>query len=137
MKNGTEIPSARSERLAKANTMVMQIIREESVLPRFQLRFRARSSRADFYLTWKKLELRPTMTAYQEKAAPMLSSRSKLHSKPENSTKKNTWDSVVIFKTGSETRDIPCAIGVKQGDNMASILFIYLMNAFTETLSDK
>eukprot|EP00978_Attheya_sp_CCMP212_P008601 scaffold20224_cov53-Attheya_sp.AAC.1 len=30
-------------------------------------------------------------------------------------------DLVVIFKTGSETRDIPYGIGVKQGDNMVPI----------------
>eukprot|EP00978_Attheya_sp_CCMP212_P014655 scaffold37475_cov44-Attheya_sp.AAC.3 len=46
-------------------------------------------------------------------------------------------DSVVIFKTGSETRDIPYGIGVKQGDNMVPVLFIYLMNVFAEILSDK
>eukprot|EP00978_Attheya_sp_CCMP212_P040166 scaffold216349_cov37-Attheya_sp.AAC.1 len=34
-------------------------------------------------------------------------------------------------------REIPYEIGVKQGDNMAPVLFIYLMNAFAETLSEK
>eukprot|EP00978_Attheya_sp_CCMP212_P003153 scaffold6504_cov40-Attheya_sp.AAC.2 len=34
-------------------------------------------------------------------------------------------------------REIPYEIGVKQGDNMAPVLFIYLMNAFAETLSKK
>eukprot|EP00978_Attheya_sp_CCMP212_P020751 scaffold59827_cov51-Attheya_sp.AAC.3 len=46
-------------------------------------------------------------------------------------------DSVVIFKTGVKTREIPYKAGVKQGDNMAPILFIYLMHAFAETLSKK
>eukprot|EP00978_Attheya_sp_CCMP212_P005075 scaffold11222_cov56-Attheya_sp.AAC.4 len=46
-------------------------------------------------------------------------------------------DSVVIFKTGSETRDILYGIGVKQGDNIVPVLFICLMNAFANTLSDK
>jgi hypothetical protein len=46
-------------------------------------------------------------------------------------------DSTVIFKTGQEMREIPYEIGVKQGDNMAPVLFIYLMNTFAETLSDK
>jgi hypothetical protein len=44
-------------------------------------------------------------------------------------------DSTVIFKSGEQKREIPYEIGVKQGDNMASVLSIYLMNAFTETLS--
>ena len=46
-------------------------------------------------------------------------------------------DSIVSFKIGTETRDIKYGIGVKQGDNMASVLIIYLMNAFAETLADK
>eukprot|EP00978_Attheya_sp_CCMP212_P047656 scaffold422962_cov75-Attheya_sp.AAC.1 len=33
-------------------------------------------------------------------------------------------------------RDIPHEIGVKQGDTMVPMLFIYLMNAFAEILSD-
>jgi hypothetical protein len=43
----------------------------------------------------------------------------------------------VRFRTGAEKRDILHAIGVKQGDNMAPVLFIYLMDAFAETLSKK
>eukprot|EP00978_Attheya_sp_CCMP212_P027760 scaffold93832_cov47-Attheya_sp.AAC.1 len=46
-------------------------------------------------------------------------------------------DSTVIFKAGEEMREIPYEIGVKQGDNMAPVLFIYIMNAFAETLSEK
>jgi hypothetical protein len=59
---------------------------------------------------------------------------------PENMVRvieKMYKDSTVIFKTGQETREIPYEIGVKQGDNMAPVLFIYLMNAFAETLSKK
>eukprot|EP00978_Attheya_sp_CCMP212_P015166 scaffold39050_cov44-Attheya_sp.AAC.1 len=46
-------------------------------------------------------------------------------------------DSTVIFKSGQEMREIMYEIGVKQGNNMAPVLFIYLMNAFAETLSEK
>eukprot|EP00978_Attheya_sp_CCMP212_P004158 scaffold9027_cov61-Attheya_sp.AAC.6 len=46
-------------------------------------------------------------------------------------------DAIVVFKTGTETREVPYKVGVKQGDNMAPVLFIYLMNAFAETLSEK
>ena len=46
-------------------------------------------------------------------------------------------DSIVSFKIGSESRDIKYGIGVKQGDNMAPVLFIYLMNAFAETLAEQ
>eukprot|EP00978_Attheya_sp_CCMP212_P021093 scaffold61228_cov46-Attheya_sp.AAC.1 len=59
---------------------------------------------------------------------------------PENLIKviaKMYKDSTVIFKAGEEMREIPYEIGVKQGDNMALVLFIYLMNAFAETLSEK
>jgi hypothetical protein len=46
-------------------------------------------------------------------------------------------DSTVIFKSEQEMREIPYEIGVKQGDNMAPILFIYLMNVFAKNLSEK
>eukprot|EP00978_Attheya_sp_CCMP212_P012017 scaffold29800_cov23-Attheya_sp.AAC.1 len=46
-------------------------------------------------------------------------------------------DTSVTFRTGKEKRDIPYGIGVKQGDNMAPVIFIYLMNAFAETLCKK
>jgi hypothetical protein len=38
---------------------------------------------------------------------------------------------------GKEKREVPYKIGVKQGDNRAPILFIYLMNPVAETLSNK
>eukprot|EP00978_Attheya_sp_CCMP212_P012884 scaffold32178_cov54-Attheya_sp.AAC.2 len=59
---------------------------------------------------------------------------------PENMVKvivKMYKDSMVIFKLGQETREIPYELGVKQGNNMAPVLFIYLMNAFAETLNEK
>jgi hypothetical protein len=43
----------------------------------------------------------------------------------------------VTFRTGKEKREIPYDIGVKQGDNMAPVLFTSLMNAFAKTLSKK
>jgi hypothetical protein len=46
-------------------------------------------------------------------------------------------DAVVILKVGEETREVAYKVGVKQGDNMAPVLFIYLMNAFAETLAKK
>jgi hypothetical protein len=45
-------------------------------------------------------------------------------SNPVKVIKKMYRDSVVIFKTGVETREIMYKAGVKQGDNMAPILFI-------------
>eukprot|EP00978_Attheya_sp_CCMP212_P014157 scaffold35960_cov59-Attheya_sp.AAC.2 len=60
---------------------------------------------------------------------------------PENMVKVFTKlykDSTVIFKSGQETRETSHEIGMKQGDNMALVLFIYLMNAFLgETFSEK
>jgi hypothetical protein len=46
-------------------------------------------------------------------------------------------DSVVVFKIGKEKREVPYKICVKQGDNMAPVLFIYLMNAVAKTPSNK
>jgi hypothetical protein len=41
---------------------------------------------------------------------------------------------VVVFKIKKEVREIPQEVGVRQGDNMAPVLFLFLMTAFTETL---
>jgi hypothetical protein len=46
-------------------------------------------------------------------------------------------DSIVVLKIGKEDREVPYKMGVKQGDTMAPVLFIYLMNAVAETLSSK
>eukprot|EP00978_Attheya_sp_CCMP212_P026570 scaffold87617_cov61-Attheya_sp.AAC.6 len=43
----------------------------------------------------------------------------------------------VIINIGKETREIIYRVRVKQGDNMAPVLFIFLVNAFTETLENK
>jgi hypothetical protein len=46
-------------------------------------------------------------------------------------------DSVVSYKVRTETRDVKYGIGVKQGDNMAPVLFINLMKGSAETLANK
>lgn len=43
-------------------------------------------------------------------------------------------DSKVIIKIGKELREFIYGIGVKQGVNMAPVLFVFLINAFAETL---
>jgi len=46
-------------------------------------------------------------------------------------------DFVLKLKIGDETRNIPYGKGVKQGDVMAPILFLFLMLAFSETLEQE
>jgi hypothetical protein len=46
-------------------------------------------------------------------------------------------DFVLKLKIGDKTRDIPYGKGVKQGDVMAPILFLFLMLAFSETLEQE
>jgi hypothetical protein len=43
----------------------------------------------------------------------------------------------VKLQVGKEEHDIPHMVGVQQGDNMAPILFLFVMQAFSETLEDK
>ena len=43
-------------------------------------------------------------------------------------------DNVYILKIKKETTEIPQTVGVRQGDNMAPVLFLFLMTAFAETL---
>jgi len=43
-------------------------------------------------------------------------------------------DLVVVLKIGKETEEILQEVGVRQGDNMAPVLFLFLMTAFAETL---
>jgi hypothetical protein len=40
----------------------------------------------------------------------------------------------IKIKVGKEERHIPCSVGVKQGDNMAPVLFLFLMQAMAEAL---
>jgi hypothetical protein len=41
---------------------------------------------------------------------------------------------VVVLKIEKETVELPQSDGVRQGDNMAPVLFLFLMSAFAETL---
>ena len=43
-------------------------------------------------------------------------------------------DAEIKIKIGKEERTIPYSVGVKQGDNMAPVLFLFLMQALSETL---
>ncbi len=40
----------------------------------------------------------------------------------------------MVLKIEKEVREIPQEVGVRQGDNMALVLFLFLMTAFAETL---
>ena len=43
-------------------------------------------------------------------------------------------DLVVVLKIEKEVVELPQTVGVRQGDNMAPVLFLFLMSAFAETL---
>jgi hypothetical protein len=43
-------------------------------------------------------------------------------------------DNVCALKIEKEVVEIPQSIGIQQGDNMAPVLFLFLMTAFAETL---
>ncbi len=43
-------------------------------------------------------------------------------------------DNVCVLKIKKEAVEIPQTVGVRQGDNMAPVLFLFLMTAFAETL---
>ena len=43
-------------------------------------------------------------------------------------------DVSVKLQVGKEKRMIPYTVGVQQGDNMAPVLFLFVMQAFTENL---
>ncbi|MCP4745472.1 MAG: hypothetical protein GY874_04910 [Desulfobacteraceae bacterium] len=40
----------------------------------------------------------------------------------------------VVIKIGKESSEIPQTIGVRQGDNLSPVLFLFLMSAFAEAL---
>jgi hypothetical protein len=41
---------------------------------------------------------------------------------------------VVVLKFEKEEQELPQSVGVRQGNNMAPVLFLFLMSAFAETL---
>ena len=43
-------------------------------------------------------------------------------------------DLTVVLKIGKSVEEILQEVGVRQGDNMAPVLFLFLMNAFADTL---
>ncbi len=43
-------------------------------------------------------------------------------------------NNIVILKIEKEIAEIKQEVGVRQGDNMAPVLFLFLMTAFAETL---
>jgi hypothetical protein len=43
-------------------------------------------------------------------------------------------DLVVVLKIEKETVKLPQSVGVRQGDNITPVLFLFLMSAFAETL---
>ncbi len=43
-------------------------------------------------------------------------------------------DNICMLKIEKEIVEIPQSVGVRQGNNMAPVLFLFLMTAFTETL---
>ncbi|KAL7547821.1 hypothetical protein ACHAWF_011093 [Thalassiosira exigua] len=45
-------------------------------------------------------------------------------------------DLKVVFKLGGITAEIKQGVGVRQGDNMAPVLFLFLMAALSELLED-
>jgi hypothetical protein len=46
-------------------------------------------------------------------------------------------DLVVILKIKKDVVELPQSVGVQQGDNMAPVLFLFLMSAIVETLEAK
>ena len=45
-------------------------------------------------------------------------------------------DMTVKLQIGKEERDIPYGVGVLQGDNIAPVLFLFLLMAFAQTLEE-
>ncbi len=41
---------------------------------------------------------------------------------------------VIVLKIEKEVQELPQSVGVRQGNNMAVVLFLFLMSAFAEIL---
>jgi hypothetical protein len=54
-----------------------------------------------------------------------------------SATKRIYKDLVVVLKIEKEVVEISQSVGVRQGDNMAPILFLFLMSAFAKTLESE
>ena len=46
-------------------------------------------------------------------------------------------DLIVIVKVGNEERKILQTVGVRQGDNLSPVLFLFMMFAFAEALENE
>ena len=44
---------------------------------------------------------------------------------------------IVVVKVRKEERKIPQTLGVKQGDNLSPVLFLFVISAFTEALENE
>ena len=51
-----------------------------------------------------------------------------------NVIKRMYTDLTVVLKIGKSVEEILQEVGVRQGDNMAPVLFLFLMNAFADSL---
>ena len=43
----------------------------------------------------------------------------------------------MIIKVGSEKREIEQTVGVRQGNNLSPVLFLFMMSAFAEALENE
>ena len=71
-------------------------------------------------LTWSKRMTRPTMRSSSTSSTNTV----------ETIYRNNTC----VLKIENKIREIPQTVGVRQGDNMAPVLFLFLMTAFAKTL---
>ena len=46
-------------------------------------------------------------------------------------------DLILVVKVGKEERKIPQTVGVRQGDNLSPVLFLFVMSAFAEALENE